>query len=408
MDLALNVISTQKELVQLKAHWNELVNNYSEGIHVISTQKELVQLKTYWNELVNNYSQSPFLLNSFIEKFWPSYVDLGVKPFCLAYYTKDRIVGISPPIIVKGRVLKIAKFAAYGWYEHDFIVEEEYRTSFLNSVIDFLFSNAGCNIIDISLPTKTPNLTVFKDVCKKSKLFDRTSYGIDHAVIPVNKSWREYENGKGRRFTKFFRKIEEKLKSEANWKAEIINQEPSRKDEIFNCILEIEQSSWKAEWRNQKKLSIDPSLCNIWNGALDTSRESGVTWHVAFLEINGKNIAYSLWFEYKGTAFMSKTSFNQNYRKYYPGIFLNNIVVRELFNKPEIKQIDFMTHLAFHDRWISKPTQRFRFMISKSQIPMKIIRALSYLNYITRRSNRKMSPSHLLFRFSEYCIQHIV
>ena len=90
---------------------------------------------------------------------------------------------------------------------------------------------------------------------------------------------------------------------------------------------------------------------------------------VWFLELNGQAIAYSLVIQYKGTAYMAKTSYNNQYRHFYPGIYINNVAIRDLFNSGRISMIDFMTNLPFMKTWTHRRLLRVRFLLWKGFLP---------------------------------------
>jgi len=362
------------------------------GLCVLSTLEEFPNIKKQWNELVHNKCENPFLLTGLAQKLYPSNGATEEKPLFLTYFARNRLVGVAPPVAVYGGVLKVARFGVDPALDQDFIAREEYRETFLKEMTGFVFANMGCNVIDISLPTETRKIRTFKNLCKDRRIHVLMRQVAGHTVLPVDKSWSEFENERGRNFRRFFHKIERKMAIAGTWKTVVTTQKDSA-TEIYRDILEIEKLSWKEQWSAKKHLGIDWGLAGIWQGALCASFEPDFAWHVAFLEINGRKIAYSFWIEYKHTGFICKTSFDQRFRKYYPGIFVNNIVVRELFKKPGIKQIDFQTNLPFHERWTSTLKPRFRLMISKSLIPIAATELLGSPSFLHIRSSvRKVAP----------------
>ena len=86
-------------------------------------------------------------------------------------------------------------------FDLDFVVQEEYREDFLYKTINFLFREVGCNLIDISLPSKTKNLQALRRTSKSLgiHLYERPNQG--HSVIFVEGSWTEFEKEMGRNFT---------------------------------------------------------------------------------------------------------------------------------------------------------------------------------------------------------------
>jgi hypothetical protein len=117
---------------------------------------------------------------------------------------------------------------------------------------------------------------------------------------------------------------------------------------VIKRILGVEKESWKEDWRRSRRgtdehlLLLCRALTRISGRAHDL---------VYFLELNGETIAYNLVLNFKQSAFMVKMSFNERYRKLYPGVFLTNEVVRETFNRQTTRSIDFLSALPFQKRW---------------------------------------------------------
>jgi len=301
-------------------------------------------------------------------------------------FISEKIIGIAPLSICKGKILRSAKFLTGRDFDSDFLVEDEYRDEFIHLITDFLFKKVGCNIIDFTMPTSTVNWESLKKANDKLGNHYIFAPSEGHAVLPLIGTWTEYEKARGHHFRKSFRAIERKMSLLGEWKV-IYKTGKDNFNEISRYILEIEKTSWKQDYRNDKGLMKDEGLFELLTAASNTPLDQGFSWNVAFLEIAGKKVAYSFWYEYKDTAFFSKTSFCNSYKKLYPGVFLNNEVIREVFNKSEIKQIDFMTNLPFHARWKPTVVPRRRIIISKSATPIVSLKILqnSYVLPVRQR-----------------------
>jgi len=106
-----------------------------------------------------------------------------------------------------------------------------------------------------------------------------------------------------------------------------------------------------------------------WNGSRYTARtEPDFNWSVWFLEFNGQTWAYALILQYKETAFIVKTSYDERYRRFQPGIYINNAAIRELFNKRQVRKIDWLTDLPFHRNWTSMCLPRVGVKLSQKGV----------------------------------------
>ncbi len=366
-------------------------------IQAFDSINQILSIKE-WNELASK-SENPYYLRGFIEQFFKSAIKLKQKPLCLIYFSEQKAVGIAPIAISHWRgVFRIASFLTGSDLDPDFVVEEKYREQFIHETIDFLFRKMGCTSIDFSMPSKTRSLQILKKTSKPHIV--RATTG--HSVLFFEETWAEFEKRRGRNFKKFFRNIERRLTLSGNWTIEFASNKYAPA-EIKEYFLEIEKESWKQNYRAERGIERDEGLLELFTAATNTQlTEAGFKWEVAFLEVNGKKIAYSFYYQYKGTVFLCKTSFDDNYKKCYPGVYINNAVIREVFNNAAIKRIDFMTDLPFHYRWAPKKTARSRITMSNSPIPIATAKALQnphllhILGKIAKATNRTLPYLPLL------------
>jgi hypothetical protein len=226
-----------------------------------------------------------------------------------------------------------------------------------------------------------------KQVCGELGISFTSFRSTGHAIIPVKGSWNQFE--KSRRhlrkdFERTGRRMSEMGPLSIEWFRNGDNQ-----DEALKRILEVEMASWKSINQPPEKAKIDPQILYIFNGCIQiASTVPTFNWGVAVLELNGTAIAHSMFLDYNGYAYLCKTSFNNSYRKYGPGIYINYAVVRELMSKTEIKMIDFMSDFPFSHKWTSDIVPVNRFGISRNALgQLYLIMALlhTHINNPTRK-----------------------
>ena len=147
--------------------------------------------------------------------------------------------------------------------------------------------------------------------------------------------------------------MERKLNQISPWRIVYVEDVSNRPD-VLEKILDVERMSWKESWRNRMLIATDEDLLMIWEGSQIVARTKtdfkGSVW---FLQINHETVAYSFVIKYKGTAFMAKTSYDNRYRTFYVGKYINHIAIRDMFNEGQIKTIDFMADLPYMPFWTS-------------------------------------------------------
>jgi hypothetical protein len=191
---------------------------------------------------------------------------------------------------------------------------------------------------------------------------------MGHRVIHIRSTWQDFEKNKGGNFRRKFRKIEHNLDKIGAWKIICANRNEIGA-EILTKILEVEKESWKETHRAKKGAKVDDVLMAIWEGLINSAQvQPNLDWNVWFLELAGHPIAYTLVIFYAGVAYITKTSYNARYRRFYPGIYINQAAIRQLWDTKNIRLIDFLTDLQFMETWTDDVEGCTKVVISKNPL----------------------------------------
>jgi hypothetical protein len=165
--------------------------------------------------------------------------------------------------------------------------------------------------------------------------------------------------------------MERHLNDIGEWKIALVeNSNDDQSANAFSKILAVEKTSWKETWRLRTERTVDEDLVWIWTSSCSLAKTNpDFRRKIWFLGLNNQIVAYSLVIQYKGTAFIAKTSYADQYSMLHLGLFVNNAVIKDLISKKEVQRIDFMTNLHFMKTWTSTCLPRVRFMISNGIIP---------------------------------------
>jgi len=357
------------------------------SIRMISDPNSIRHMERVWNTLVNRSCENPFLLNGFVERFMESNRSKGWAPLVLVVSEGQIIIGIAPLIIKKKFGVRSVKFIHTSCFSPDFIFHNQYRKTCIAHTFDLLFKTLKCKFADFPLPAESPNLPFLKKQCKANRVHFLIKPEMGHNILPIGFTWTEFEASKGRNFRRKFKKIEKKLDREGSWK--VVRVDGNRETDVIRKILAVERMSWKEAWRVQRGEKIDEDLLMILKASQHTARtEPAFKWGVWFLELNDQPLAYSLVIQYKQVAFSTKTSYDERYKKFYPSIYLLNSVIRELINKRQVKSVDFLTDLSFHQTWTLTTLPRVRAMLAKGVLPT-IVRS-AYANEYLMKSRRML------------------
>jgi hypothetical protein len=337
-------------------------------LSVVYRTEDLYKIRDRWDNFIKKCSCNPFFLVDFVTKFM-GLCDYRLSyPLILVAEENAEVVGVVPLVIKRNFNFLKANFLFKPHFSPDFIVDEHYRNTFLRNTIDFILNNLRCNFVDLVLPSQSPNVNVLEEICAYNKLHfrKRPDERIGYCLLEVKTSWRDFERLRGGDFRRKFRRMERKMLRLGGY--EVISLENN-----YNALLEgitcIEKKSWKERWRIKKRAYTDPELIALLNGIKNMKLGfPDFKWKVWFLKIRNELVSYALVLQFKDQGFITKTSFDERYRKYYPGIYIVHIAIRDLFENSKVKSIDFQTNFPFMKTWNPQVIPRVRFMIGKRSL----------------------------------------
>jgi len=333
-------------------------------MRVISDVSGLLEMENVWNEFVRDRAESPFLLSGFTKEFIKVNLEEGWTPMLLVFSVDSVIIGIAPLAIKTKFGVRLAKFLLTPSLFPDFVLDARHQTMCIDKICDLLFRMMKCQLATLTLPQESATLESLKD---HSNLLVSETPAMGHRILPVKGTWADFETFRGRNFKRKFKKIKQSLDRLGSWKISYTENGKAEFD-VVKKIFDIEKMSWKEELRVRTgKKDID--LLMILEGSQHTAEiEPSFKWDVWFLELNNQAIAYSLFIEYKGISYCVKTSYDRRYKRLYPGIYVINAALCEFFNRRQIRKIDFLTDLPFHETWTSLCSPRVRIVMARSSV----------------------------------------
>ena len=361
-------------------HWSVIEVKVS--VCVISDSSRLHEIESTWDTLVNRCSENPFLLSGFIKQFMEFSSSKGWTPLVLVISIDDTIVGVAPLKISKKLGIQFARFLPNIWFSPDFVSDDKYREICLAHILGFLFKTLRCQLVDLTLPSDSPNMQIIERKCKTDKIHLHTKKEKGRRILPIRSTWDEFEASRSANFRRKFKRMERNISRLGSWKIRYAENEKGEFD-VIKEIFNIERMSWKERLRSQRGSKADPDLMIIWNGAQYVVKNGfNIKWSAWFLELDGQELAYVLALQYKNVAYFAKTTYDERYERLAPGVYLVNAVIRELFDKCQIRKIDFLTDLPFMQTWTSLCLPRIRITMSR----MSVLTALIKFALLSRRA----------------------
>jgi hypothetical protein len=350
------------------------------SIVVISTAEELSMVEKELDAFIMENSDNPFILGVFLKaklKSTPEEYD----PKVIIFRVMDKIVGYAPLLLKKKYGLQFASFLFDYWFNPDFVFDLNYQELCVQALLNCVFGPLRCSFFDFVLPAESKHLadlqkcSEFKRITSNKKTFDY----LNHCTISVTGTLDDFNKRLNSESRHHFKRVKCKLDSTGVCK--IVQFKDGDNEEIaYERIRAIEESSWKQNWRLGQNLSSDLQLFALLNITfLAAKNYYGFKRSIWFLELDNHPIAYTLVIQYLGTAYLVKTSFNDEFRKFSPSIFLTNEIINSSFCSGNLKLIDFMTNLPFMQKWKPIQLSRIQFSLRKGYLP-KLLTAIMEIN----------------------------
>jgi hypothetical protein len=324
----------------------------------------LLEIENAWNEFIRDRVESPFLLSEFTKELIKVNLEEGWTPMLLVFSVDSVIIGIAPLAIKTKFGVRRAKFLLPSAGFPDFVLDVRYRAMCIDKICNLLFGRMKCQFATLTLPQESANLESLKN--QRNLLVSETP-AMGHRILPVRGTWAEFETFRGRNFRRKFKGIERNLDRFGSWRISCI-ENGKEEFNVVKKIFDIEKMSWKEELRVRTGKKDTDLLILLEGSQHMVEIEPGFKWDVWFLELNNQAIAYSLFIEYKGVSYCVKTSYDRRYKRLYPGIYVINAALCEFFNKHQIREIDFLTDLPFHETWTSLCSPRVRIVMARSSV----------------------------------------
>jgi hypothetical protein len=351
-------------------------------IKAISSLEALCKIERELDEFIVSHTNNPFMLIPFLKVKMCSALAQGLRPIVLVAKADGKIVGVVTfalkrshgivPFLVRSQIGTYSAKLIYDYYfSPDFILSDGYREECVNEILDFLFNVLDCHNARTYLPTDSPNLHFLKVQCQNKEIYLRiiSDPSVACCFLPVDCTWETFEKLRGQKFREFSRRMERNLNHAGTPRISFYKNEAATKS-VFQTMLDIEKSSWKQTFRAQNEISQDQTLMDVWEAASIAYQKYGdfnlLVW---LLELNGKYVAYTMGCQYKGTAYMVKSSYDEKMKKLSLGIYINEHAISDLFRSKEVKTINFMTNLPFASRWTDKYEQRAMALMLRGNVP---------------------------------------
>ncbi len=191
-------------------------------------------------------------------------------------------------------------------------------------------------------PAHSPLIPALRDEARgRALVLTRPLPGLVKPWLNLDTTWTDPSQHLKKKTAQSIRRRERRLTELGKLETAFLTPSVSDVDALLDTALAIEASGWKS--RAGVALATDPQQESFFRFYCRTLAEHGRL-HLTFLDLDGKSIAMSIGELYGGTYWAHKTAYDEDYRKYAPGILKQFYLLRELAGKG-VSRIDFQGRL---------------------------------------------------------------
>jgi len=371
------------------------------SIKQVTDLDEFKKCGDVWDSIAGNQdSYMPFLCFDWF-KIWLEHFLKDNKLSILLLYKGPKLITIAPFLIKeeKFRGIKVKKielignvYSPFRYFVFSELSEEE-RLKNLSFIFQFLYKNyRNWDIIDLSgIPEENKYFDTLKIAIKQLGLRYKEfiSYG-DWYLDEIGCSGDEYFNRLPEKIRKDVSYCKRRLQKMGKYEFKLIRN-GDEIDHFMNLYYEVYSKSW------QEKEGIGPNF----HRDLAKMAVKNDWLRLGFLFFNNLPIASQFWISYSGTAFILKTVYDQNFKKYSPGKILTSEIAKFAIDIDKVKAIDYVQgDEAYKQDWTPKRRERNGLVGFNNNIKGK------YLELLTNKIQPVVNKNECLWKVKEIIKSH--
>ena len=341
------------------------------------------KIQNKWDMFIIENESPLFFHSSFIKNKMMEMNNNSFTPLLITLHTKNDIIAILPFKIKNTLFTKRIEFIYSEDYNPDIFIKKKYVNKIEQIISQYLKTRFKKYILCLTFSKNSNSLRIIKNLNKDPHTKILLSKLPGHRILKKTGSWDDYVQDRGGSYRRQFKRIIKKLENNGTYEIRI-EEDYSRSLMIRNIV---EQRSWKSEWRRKRGLDIVHDDNFILLAIKLIPMDYG--YRLYFLRFNKVIISYVIVFYQSSVAYICKTTYNENYKSYYPGLLLMNEAIQDMYEDPNIILFDFLTNMSFMSLWTKNVMPHYRVNI----IPVQIHRYLKIYSYIMQLiKNTKILP----------------
>lgn len=329
------------------------------SIKQVTDLNEFEKLRSTWDNLANKQgAHKPFLCFDWF-KMWLKHFLNNNKLLILLLYKGPQLVTIAPCLIkkekFKGINVKTIELIGNVYSPFRYFVLSELndgeRVKSLSFIFQFLSKgHRDWDILDLnSIPEENNCFDILKIAVQQGggKYRDVACYG-DWYLDEIECSGDDFFSNLPQKIRKDVSYCRRRLQNMGNFEFKLITN-----DDMIDHYMDLYYSVYSKSW--QEREGVGP---NFHRDLAKIAARNG--WlRLGFLSLNGSPIASQFWISCNNYAYILKTVYDQNYKKYSPGKILTLEIVRFVIDIDKVKTIDYVQgDEAYKQDWTPKRRER--------------------------------------------------
>jgi CelD/BcsL family acetyltransferase involved in cellulose biosynthesis len=339
------------------------------SIKEITGLNEFMELRTVWDNLAEKQrSYVPFLCFDWY-KIWLEHFLKENQLLILLVYREGILLAIIPFMIKREKFkgLSVRKIELVGnFYSpiRNFIlkdIDDTEKEKVLLLIFNYLNGAVNWDIIDLnSLPEECFNFKLFCQVIKEDGFKGKEYFCFGNWYLDgINFDGNQYiqsRNSNIRNNLKRYRRSLERI-----GKLEFImvtNGSDERIDHFMDHYYIVYHNSWKEK---ETDAALHRDIAKF-------ARDKG--WlRLGLLLLENTPIAVQLWLVCKGTAYILKLAYDENYKKFIPGIILSSEMMKYVIDIDRVGEVDYgIGDEPYKKDWTPKRRERKGFLVYNNSI----------------------------------------
>jgi CelD/BcsL family acetyltransferase involved in cellulose biosynthesis len=305
------------------------------SIAEITSERQFRTLHTAWDDLLKkSHNSSPFFAHAWFQCCFAGYAQQK-HLFILVVRDGPDVVGIAPlwrfqDTLRRIPVWRIGFITIPDTPVVDFILHRERHDAALRAIFHHLCHDRRGLWDVLSLgqwPAESPHQAVVRELLESQRRRLTTAVASLSPYISIDGRWEAFLQTRSVRFRKTHRNIINRMAKLGKLEIQCYHQDPT--GTVFDDILRVSGRSWKQ--RAGLAISNGNAARQFFEALTNMAEQHG--WLLIWLlKVDGVPIAMEYDLSCDGRVYALRSDFNEAYREYSPGAYLQYQIIKYLFD----------------------------------------------------------------------------